>query len=256
MIVEAEHSAGCPTFEISGFVQYMSNSPYIIAIILVAFGVTSTFFGGLLFDYVVATLAGIITFFVMAAVMDAIGGFAVLNDNVQTKAGNVFFAIFSILVALGAAGAAGWFVKKTSSIALGVLGCIGGFFIAVLTYGLVFAQFLTNPWFVWIFMILGAVGGFYVVFKFKKVIIVQLTAVVGAYSLIRGVSLVAGGFISEFTLLEQIKTQSFHLSGFFYLYLAAFVAIAVGGTFFQWSKDYHKSHINSDDNQEHYHEVK
>ena len=89
---------------------------------------------------------------------------------------------------------------------MGLLGSVGGFFLAVLTYGLIFAQFLTNPWFVWIFLVIGAVGGFYIVFKFKKVIIVQLTAVVGAYSLIRGVSLIAGGFISEYTLFEQIKT--------------------------------------------------
>lgn len=107
-------------------------------------------------------------------------------------------------------------------------------------YGLVFAQFLTNPAFIWIFWILGGAGGAYLAYKFEGEIIVQLTALVGAYALIRGISLVAGGFISEYTLMEQIKLGEFHLPGWFYLYMAGFVALAVGGTYWQWHKEYNK----------------
>ena len=103
-----------------------------------------------------------------------------------------------------------------------------------------FAQFLTNPAFIWIFWIIGGAGGAYLAYKFEGEIIVQLTAVVGSYALIRGISLVAGGFISEYTLMEQIKLGEFQLPGFFYLYLAAFVALAVGGTYWQWHKGYNK----------------
>jgi len=113
-IVTASHAAGCPTLEVSGFIQYLSGSPWLIAIILISFGVASTFFGGLLWDYVVGTLAGIVVFFITAAVMDAFGGFHLLQDNVSAKFGNVVFCIFSFLLCIAASGAAGWFAAKTN----------------------------------------------------------------------------------------------------------------------------------------------
>jgi len=101
----------------------------------------------------------------------------------------------------------------------------------VLLYGLVFAQWLTAAWFIYIFMLLGAAGGGYLAYKFEGQIIVQLTTVVGSYAIVRGISVVAGGFISEFALMEQIKTGTFHLTGWFYLYMLAFVGLAIGGTY-------------------------
>lgn len=68
----------------------------------------------------------------------------------------------------------------------------------------------------------------------------QLTALVGAYALIRSISLIAGGFISEYTLMTQIKSGKFELYNWFYLYMAGFAAIAVGGTYWQWHKGYNK----------------
>jgi len=112
--VTATHAAGCPTFEVSGFMQYLTNSPGLIALILITFGVASCFFGGLLWDYVVGTLAGIIVFFITASVMDAFGGFSVFQEAATAKAGNVFFCIVSFIICLAAAGAAGWFAAKTN----------------------------------------------------------------------------------------------------------------------------------------------
>lgn len=113
-IITAEHPAGCPTYEITGFIQYVSSSPWILAILLVSFGVASTFFGGLLWDYVVGSLAGIIVFFISAAVMDAFGGFNVLTEKVHASAGNVIFFLFSLILCAAASGAAGWFAAKTN----------------------------------------------------------------------------------------------------------------------------------------------
>jgi len=113
-IITAEHPAGCPTYEITGFIQYVSASPWILAILLVSFGVASTFFGGLLWDYVVGALAGIIVFFISAAVMDAFGGFSVLTEKVHASAGNVIFFLVSLVLCAAASGAAGWFAAKTN----------------------------------------------------------------------------------------------------------------------------------------------
>src|SRR5690606_39837152 len=91
----------------------------------------------------------------------------------------------------------------------------------------------------------GIIAGGYLVYKFDKVILVQLTATVGAYTIIRGISLIAGGYISEFAIMSQMKSGNFELPNTFYAYLAGFVALTVGSTFFQWHKNYHK-HLHSD----------
>ena len=92
----------------------MSASPWILAIVLVSFGVASTFFGGLLWDYVIGCLAGIIVFFISAAVMDAFGGFNVLTEKTHASAGNVIAFLFSLVVCAAASAAAGWFAAKTN----------------------------------------------------------------------------------------------------------------------------------------------
>lgn len=98
----------------SGFIQYLQNSPYIIAAILFGFGVASCFFGGLLWDYVVGSLAGIIVFFISAAIMDGMGGFSILEQGVKANAGNVISCIVCFAVVLAAAGGAGWVAAKTN----------------------------------------------------------------------------------------------------------------------------------------------
>jgi hypothetical protein len=248
LFVETTHKAGCPTLEYSGFVQYIMEHPYIIAATLMTLGVTSAFFGGLLFEWVVAVLGGILAFFVAASLAQAFGGFAILEKASKATAANVFGILFSMTLSLAAGLAAGWFLKKTTRIALGVLGAVGGLFASILIYGLLFAKFVTNStWLIWVVMLVGTAAGFYLTYKFKGAILVQLTALVGSYTLIRGISLIAGGYISEFEALSEMKSGNFELPNTFYAYLAGFVAVAVGGAFFQWSRGYHKhAHFDGD----------
>ena len=246
--VETIHKAGCPTLEYSGFVQYIMEHPYIIAFSLMALGVATAFFGGLLFEWVVAILGGIIAFFIAASLAQAFGGFAILEKASKATAANVFGILFSMTLALAAGLAAGWFLKKTTRIALGVLGAIGGLFASILIYGLLFAKFVTNStWLIWVVMLVGTAAGFFLTYKFKGAILVQLTALVGSYTLIRGISMIAGGYISEFEALSEMKSGNFELPNTFYAYLAGFAAVAIGGAFFQWHRGYHKhAHFDGD----------
>lgn len=245
---------GCPTFEYAGFMQYMMGNPLIIAFGLIAFGIAACFFGGYLFEYVVGSLAGIVTFFIVCMIAQAIGCFGALEAKAKLGFGNVFVTILAFVVAAASAVALGWFVKRTSSIAMGILGSIGGFFVSVLVYGFVFAKFATSAaWLVFIVMLIGTIGGGYLAFKFDQAIQVQLTATVGAYTIIRGLSLIFGGYINEFDIMSEMSSGNFVLPNTFYAYLAGFVALTVGGTFFQWHKNYHKIvNVSKGENDEHF----
>lgn len=242
---KAAHKSGCPTFELSGFVQYITSHPWIMAVALIAFGITACFFGGLLFDWVVSVLAGLMAFFVAAMIMDSFDGFDVLKVKATLNAGPVILMLFSFLVSIGAGLVAVWFVKKTARIAKTVIGCIAGFMASVLLYGLLLAQFAQSAILVFLIMLAGTVAGGFLVYKFEKNILIQLTAFVGSYSIIRGLGLVLGGYISEFSIMGDLKSGNFSLPATFYAYLAGFVLLSVGGTWFQYNKGYNK-HINSE----------
>lgn len=250
---EITHRAGCPTFEYGALVQYFMSHPYLIALALISFGVVATFFGGLLFDYVVAVLAGVISFFILCMLFQTIGMFEALAAKSKPSGGLIFLSVLGFLLAGAASVLAGWFVKKTARIAKTILGCVGGFFVSILIYGLLFAKLVTHStWLIWIVMVVGTVAGGYLVYKYDKAILVELTATVGAYTIIRGISLIAGGYISEFDIMDEMKSGNFDLPNTFYAYLAGFVALAVAGSYFQISKNYHKHIVEEGDLDEHF----
>jgi len=57
--------------------------------------------------------------------------------------------------------------------------------------------------------------------------------------------MLAGGFISEYTIMEQISQKDFSLPPTFYAYMVGFVALAVGGVFWQYKKGYNNQNKNS-----------
>jgi hypothetical protein len=215
--------------------------PWIIAGILIAFGVAACFFGAFLFDWVVAILAGIVGFFVVAMIMDTFGGFNVMKVKQALKAGPIAFALFSFVLAAAAGFLAGFVVKKTARIAKGILGCVVGVFIGFLIYGLLLGQIFPSA--VWLYIateVVCFIAGGILVYRYEKVILLQLTAIIGAYTIVRGISLIAGGFPSEFSVIGEMASGTFVIPGTFYAYLAGFIALAVGGTIFQVKKEFGK----------------
>lgn len=252
--VTAKHAAGCPTLELTGFVQFIAKNGWISATILFAFGLTSCFFGGLLFDWVVATLAGLATFTIVAVLLSAVGAFKALGSQGTggAGAGLIFLAIIAFLAAAAIALFAAWFVKKTDRIAMGVIGGVTGFFLANLAYGLLFAQFKI-VWLAYVLFFLGTAGGAYLAFKHEQKIVVQLTAVVGAYSLVRGIIMLTGSdYPNEFTMISQMKSGNFEFPNTFYAWLAFMVVMAIAGTAFQWHKGYEKQVRKQGDLDEHF----
>jgi len=65
-------------------------------------------------------------------------------------------------------------------------------------------------------------------------IVIVCTSILGGYLLIRGISLVAGGYPNEFTVYERIKANDLSgVPGTFYAYLAGMVILIAIGIFIQ-----------------------
>lgn len=255
--VVATHKVGCPVIEYGGFIQFIKSDPYIIAAVLLVFGIVSTFFGGLLFDWVVASIAGIFAFLVTCALASSIGAFTALQsrtdsngNKIEATGGQIAMTVFAFLVAFALALAAGWFVKKTTRIAVGVLGGIAGVFGAFILYSLILAQFVKNPYVLWAMIIIGAIAGAYLTFRFKQTILIQLTALVGAYALIRSIALFTkANYPSEMEMFSQMAAGNFELPTIFYAFCGGFVVLTVVGTIVQWKLNYqdHIKHVSDED---------
>jgi hypothetical protein len=238
--ITATHKAGCGAIKASGFVQYLNSKPWLIALITIAGGIATCFFGGLLFDWIMIGIPAFFSFLFVAVVLSSsIGVFAVLEEDRETTAKGVILAIFGALIAGLAAFAAGYVAKKTKQIAMGIVGAIGGFFLGFLLYSLVFAMFIkSSTILLWLTLIaFSALGGF-AIFKYQEEMELHVTVFIGAYLIIRGIAFFAGGYPDEAQTFYQLQKGNFDLPFSFYLYVAGFIVLNILGTIFQHRMGY------------------
>lgn len=231
--ISVTHKAGCPVFQATSIIRWLANNPIVLGIILIAFGAVVTFFGGKFFPHVLASVAGGLTFLVVLLLASVLGALKALDKTRDPSAGQIALAVLSFVVALALAVFAGWFLKKIRRVGLCLLGTAGGFFGGFLLYTFVFAQWLDHvAVLIVLTVVLAALGGF-LAWKFDRHIIIYITSFLGAYALVRGVSVFAGKFPNELVLYGQLTSGTFDgLNNEFYIYFGAIVVTGILGCVF------------------------
>ena len=138
----AYHNAGCGLVKTSGFVQYLNSNPWLVAVILIAAGIATCFFGGQLIDWVYIGVPALFAFLFVTVLLSSFGTFSVLEEDNPTTGKGVIQAIVGFVISAVAAIAAGFLANKLQRFASGILGGIAGFFLGFLLYSLVFAIFI------------------------------------------------------------------------------------------------------------------
>lgn len=245
--VTAKHATGCPIFQATSIVEFVANNPWIVGILLLAFGVVSTFFGGKLFPYVLASVGGGVTFVIVILIASALGGLRALEEKSAKSGGQIAAAVFSFIIAFAIAVFVGWFVKKARRVGGCILGTAAGFFLGFTLYNLVFAQWVQHVALLVVLAFGFAIAGGVIAWKFGKAVIVYLTAFLGAYSLVRGISVFAGHFPNEITLFQELQSGTFTFEPAFYGYLAGFAVLTIVGIVTQHKLGYHTYNQEDDD---------
>ena len=125
-----------------------------------------------------------------------------------------------------------------------------GFFLGITLYQFAF-HWLNN-----LYVLIGLAVGFAVIlgvlsFVYFDKILIFGTALIGAYSFVRGISLFAGHFPNEILVMQQLSHgQNPHFDNIFYAYMAGIVVMFVAGAVFQTKtkqhddeeSDYHKTY--------------
>jgi len=235
------HKSGCPVFEATSIVRFLSENPWAMGILLLIFGSFVAFFGGKFFSWVLAGVAGSLVFLLVLLFGSIFGAFKSLDQGRDASPGYITLAVMTFLVALGLGILVGWLIKHIQRAGICVMGTVAGFLLGFLVYTFVFA-----PWFDHVGLLIGLTATGALVFgwlsyKFDRYIIIYLTAFFGSYALIRGISMFAGGYPNEVLLYQQLQNNAFEgLPWTFYLYVVLMVATGVGAVFFQIKRGYQK----------------
>jgi len=78
-----------------------------------------------------------------------------------------------------------------------------------------------------------ALVGIYLAHKFEDFLKISVTSFLGSYLFVRGISMFAGGFTSEFELYQQVKNGTAHLSTAEFGYFAGIIAFWILGIYYQ-----------------------
>ena len=221
------HSKGCPVFTVGKFFAFMSQYVYIWGAALIVLGIFLAFFGNKFVNVMIYLVATLASFLAVSALFFSLFMHKVAKEWIQWMILGIIFVLANGL---------GFVCVKFRRWGLAFLAAWGG---VMLGFALTTAVFISShaaQWAIWIGF--GALGFLFTFYTEKKAIII-LTAFIGSYSLIRGISLYAGGFPNEIDLARQINSgMSFEqFPKAFYGYLSGIVVLWILAAWFQFKHE-------------------
>ena len=182
----------CAAFDLNALWDFMEKYDYLWGALLIAGGIFLAFFGKKLFLYAIFLVTAIFVVFAILLLFYT----TFLNDTTETWVGWTVL-VCSCLVGL----IAGYFMMKMERTGAALVGGWGGFLLGVMLNEMVFYKVESNILF-WCVSIGCGVAAFVLSFIIADHVLIIMTSFAGSYMSIRGISLYAGGFPNEFTLVE------------------------------------------------------
>lgn len=190
-------------------------------------GIFLAFFGSSLIAIAVFIVGAIITTAILLIVFYSL----ILSSNVKRW---VSWLILSVSIVIGLI--VGGLLTRIPKVYAALVAACAGFLIGVLLNEAVLYLVGSKVLF-WSVNIFLAVVCSFLALGWADASIILSTSLIGSYLAARGISLFAGGFPNEFTLLAQIKSGGVNkVSNWFYAYLAGIVIFTVFSSLIQLSR--------------------
>lgn len=192
-----ETKEACPKFDFYVIWTFVNDYFYIFATILIAFGLFNCIFGQKLAQYT----SFILTLFGVTVASLFLFQFILPPGCAQW----IIWVILSIGIILGCT--AGYFVfQNYKNVMSFLVGGLAGFLLGEFLFNLFGNLIKANLTLINIlFIVVSIIATVILAFFIREVIIIFATSFIGAYALIRGISLFAGHFPSEFTIIDLKK---------------------------------------------------
>ncbi|CDW74601.1 UNKNOWN [Stylonychia lemnae] len=230
-IITASHKNACPVFSSTTFTRFFVDRPYILGPIAIIFGILVSFQGRKFFPWTI----GVIGCFIGGGITLLLFSMSSILDSIQSSQAtdqSTFFAILTFIVA-GIIGIfVGFILQKMLHIGAAILGAIGGFFIGVAAYNIIFFS-LKSEILLTSCSILGSLIMAFLSFRQYDNIVIFGTGFIGSYSFTRGISLFIGNFPNEILFFTQLIEGNVSATWETYFYLAIFVILFILGVVYQ-----------------------
>ena len=226
--------SACPKYNVYAMWNRMIENKWIFGLIIIGLGIFFCFFGEE-FIKISQILAG-------GAVALVLFMYLIFNNTEITMYSWQFWLIIVLALVIGCL--AGYFMSLITWLPGVVFGGLLGFVLGLVLYNLFLRFIQSNPATIfWITMIACIVGGCIFGYFFEESICIISTSICGAYAIIRGLSIIAGGFPDERQVYElgqkgewdQMKKL---LDAAVYGYLAGFIILAIAGMYVQFKYFY------------------
>jgi hypothetical protein len=223
--VKVSSKDACYVFSVNPLVKFLGDQPVILGCSLIVFGLVLGILGKRFFKislFIVGT-----TVLTLASTLFVFTAF--LNRDSSDLTGWIIFSVCLVVSMIG-----GLLLSKFFRFGIAVAAGWGGVVVALILYNsFVFKIDNSHKVVFWIFIVLMAVVFAALSFKFCWPAVIVATSIAGAYSFIRGISVMAGGYPSELDIIKQIESgQIGGMPGSFYGYMAGFLVLAI--TFMVW----------------------
>ncbi|KAL4459327.1 hypothetical protein ABPG74_017940 [Tetrahymena malaccensis] len=237
--------AGCPTVDYSSIWNFMNDNKWVGTIFLIVVGFFLCFFGLKLIKLTLFltgfTLGFLLSFFLFDAFLKS-----------DSSTGLNWTAII-VSVLVGIVGAIIAF--KIERFGIFCLGALAGTFLAFIIFN-TFHFASSNKFVLWIEVGLCSIIFGCLCVYIKSYILILASSLVGAYMIVRGISLYPGGFPNELTVSQQIKNGDWSFPWYYYLYLSAIIVLKVCGGIFQYRRYKNKGQRRESNTSDDYKQMK
>lgn len=229
--LEAKTKASCPIANFYTIWKFLNNYNYITIPVIILIGIFQLFLGLRMFKVTVFIICVItITIFLFILFFQII-----LHNGAKSY---IIWIVLSISVIAGIL--FGILISSYRKLLFIIMGGLIGYILSSLIYGLVLRYVKSNPDIVyWITTVLCILVFCIIGYFFKKLIVVFGTTIIGSYLIVRGLSLIIGGYPSESIIIDLIKNHETEqikefLNYKIYIYAVLFVILSVIGIFVQY----------------------
>lgn len=222
LFVESKHA--CVEFDFYFIWKFIQDYKVIFIIVLMAFGVFNCLLGKRLVKF---TTVSLIVFIITLLVL-------IFSQYILPSGCAEWIIWVMLAVGLLLGGTAGYFIwKYNDKVIAFVCGGVAGFFVGQFLFSMFGNRIPADGMAMyWVFIVVSIGILIVVAFIFKKAIIIFTTSFIGSYCFIRGISLFAGGFPDETTVIdmrnkEEEEQFSDLLTWKVYVYLASIVILTI-----------------------------
>ena len=217
--------------------KFFDQYKYIVAAVMIVLGLVFCFAGNAMINVILFIASSVVAFGALTYLI-----FAAVEGMNKEASETVQWVIIIASAIIGLL--IGFAVQKYRSIGVACLAAWGGVALGLL---LCTTFYIGNAYAKYSIIIGCAIILGFLAFKVEKLVVIAVTGIVGAYMIVRGISLYAGGFPNEMALGKEIEEGGISFDEFpktFYGYLAGIGVCAIVGIIVQIRQNKHKDNQN------------